>query len=101
MSASSSGDKEHGAENARLNFAAMRWKTGAWAAKTNDQDQFLQVDFWRNVKIKRFQTQGYHNYAWWVQKYTLAYSMDGSSTFQTYQEKDEDKVKDTLSIFMR
>ena len=45
MSASSSLDKDHGPENARLNLAAIRGKTGAWAAKTNDQNQFLQVDF--------------------------------------------------------
>ncbi|XP_020603386.1 coagulation factor V-like [Orbicella faveolata] len=95
MSASSSLDKDHGPENARLNLAAIRGKTGAWAAKTNNQNQFLQVDFWRNVKITKLQTQGYHGRAWWVQKYTLSYSADqGSSSlpFHTYQENGADKV---------
>ena len=96
MSASSSLDKDHGPENARLNLAAIRGKTGAWAAKTNDQNQFLQVDFWRNVKITKLQTQGYHDREWWVQKYTLFYSADqGSSSlpFRTYEEKGADKVR--------
>lgn len=97
MSASSLWDKDHGPENARLNLAAIRRKTGAWAAKTNDQKQFLQVDFWRNVKITKFQTQGYHDYPWWVQNYTISYSVNGSRTFQTYQENDADKVKDIIT----
>ena len=96
MSASSLLDKDHGPENARLNLAAIRRTTGAWAAKTNNQGQFLQVDFWRNVKITKFQTQGYHDRAWWVQSYTLSYSVDqGSSSppFHTYQENGADKVR--------
>ena len=96
MSASSSLDKDHGPENARLNLAAIRGKTGAWAAETNNKNQFLQVDFWRNVKITKLQTQGYHGRAWWVQKYTVFYSADqGSSSlpFTTYQEKGADKVR--------
>ena len=96
MSASSSLDKDHGPENARLNLAAIRGKTGAWAAKTNNKNQFLQIDFWRNVKISKLQTQGYHGRAWWVQKYTLFYSADqGSSSlpFTTYQENGADKVR--------
>lgn len=96
MSASSSWDKDHGPENARLNLAAIRGKTGGWATNTNNQNQFLQVDFWRNVKITKLQTQGYHNRAWWVQKYGLSYSADhGSSSlpFQKYQENGADKVR--------
>ena len=97
MSASSTLDKDHGAEYARLNGPAIKGKTGAWAAKTNDQNQFLQVDFWRNVKITKFETQGYPAREWWVQKYTLSYSaVHGSSSspspFQTYQENGADKV---------
>ncbi|KAL9982962.1 hypothetical protein ACROYT_G005077 [Oculina patagonica] len=92
MSASSLWEKSHGPENARLNLAAARGKTGAWSAKTNDQNQFLQVDFWRNVKITKFQTQGRQDYEQWVKKYKLSYSVDGSSAFQTYQENGVDKV---------
>ena len=62
MSASSSYDKNHGPENAMLNLAAARGKTGAWSSKTNVQNQFLQVDFWRNVKITKFQTHGRQDY---------------------------------------
>lgn len=92
MSASSSRNKYYGPENARLNFAAVRGKKGAWSSKRNDQNEFLQVDFWRNVKITKFQTQGRQDYDQWVTRYTLSYCANGSLTFQTYQENGIDKV---------
>ncbi|KAL9982966.1 hypothetical protein ACROYT_G005081 [Oculina patagonica] len=92
ISASSSWDKNYGPENARLNHAAARGKTGAWSSKLNDQNQFLQVDFWRNVKISKFQTQGRQDMDQWVKKFKLSYSVDGSLAFQTYQENGVDKV---------
>ena len=94
MTASSSYNKYHGPSNARLNFAAARGKTGAWSAGTNDQNQWLQVDFLRNVKITKFATQGREECcSQWVTKYKLAYSVYDSSTFQTYQENEVDKVQ--------
>ena len=92
MTAYSSYDTNHGPSNARLNLAAARGKTGAWSAGANDENQWLQVDFLRNVKITTFATQGRQDYDQWVTKYKLAYSEDGSSTFQTYQENGADKV---------
>lgn len=96
ISASSTWSKTHGPENARLNLVAARGKTGAWSAKTNDQNQFLEVDFWRDVKISKFQTQGRQDYDQWIKKYKLSYSVDGSSAFRTYQENGIDKVKNDV-----
>ena len=98
ISASSSWNKHHGPENARLNLVAARGKTGAWSAESNDRNQFLQVDFWRDVKITKFQTQGRQDWDQWVKKYTLSYSVDGSSSFQTYQENSIAKVQNDLVI---
>lgn len=92
MSASSSWNKNLGPENARLNLVATGGKTGAWSAEINDRNQFLQVDFSRNVKITKFQTQGRQDADQWVKKYTLSYSVDGSSAFQIHQENGVNKV---------
>ncbi|KAL9982791.1 hypothetical protein ACROYT_G004896 [Oculina patagonica] len=92
MTASSTLYRSRGPENGRLNFTTSRGRTGTWSAETNDQNQFLEVDFWRNVKITKFQTQGRQDYPQWVKKYKLAYSVDGSSSFETYQENGVDKV---------
>lgn len=95
MTASSEYDKNHGPENARLNFAEARGKVGSWSSRVNDANQWLQVDFLQNVKIAKIATQGrQNNYDQWVTKYKIMYSEDGptSSTFKTYQENGQDKV---------
>ena len=91
ITASSVWKNDHGTANARLNLAAARGKTGAWSAKTNDQSQWLQVDFGRNVKITKVATQGRQDLDEWVKSYSLAYSVDGSSNFQPYQGNEIDQ----------
>ena len=92
-------DADHGPENARLNHAADGRKTGAWSAKTNDANQWLQVDFGRNVKITKFQTQGRQDWEQWVKTYTLSFSEENEQAYQTYQENDVDKVTKIKSQF--
>ena len=84
--------ENHGPENARLNHVADGRKMGAWSAKTNDLDQWLQVDFGRDVKITKFVTQGRQDYKQWVKSYTLSFSTEKEPVFQTYQENGQDKV---------
>ena len=91
ITASSSHDKYHGPSNARLNFVNAKGKTGAWSSGKNDVNQWLQVDFQHNVKLQKFATQGRKEQPQWVKKYKLLYSSD-SSSFQTYQENEVDKV---------
>ena len=84
--------ENHGPENARLNHVADGRKMGAWSAKTNDLNQWLQVDFGRDVKITKFVTQGRQDYKQWVKSYTLFFSTEKEPVFQTYQENGQDKV---------
>lgn len=92
MTAFSSKDKFHAPFNARLNRVAARGRKGAWSAKNNNADQWLKVDFRHNVKITRIATQGRQDADQWVRRYTLSYSADGGSMFQTYQENSVNKV---------
>ena len=94
ITASSSWDTAHGKQNARLNRQAARGKTSAWSAGSNDLNQWLQIDFGRNVKITKLATQGRKDWGdQWVKSYTLAYSAEGSNVFQAYQENESDKVQ--------
>ncbi|CAH3128096.1 unnamed protein product, partial [Pocillopora meandrina] len=93
ITASSSWDAAHGQQNARLNHQAARGKTSAWSAQSNDLNQWLQIDFGRNVKITKLATQGRNDYGdQRVKSYTLDYSAEGSNVFQAYQENESDKV---------
>ncbi|XP_066026371.1 uncharacterized protein [Pocillopora verrucosa] len=93
ITASSSWDTAHGKQNARLNRQAARGKTSAWSAGSNDLNQWLQIDFGRNVKITKLATQGRNDYGnQWVKSYTFAYSADGSNVLQAYKENEVDKV---------
>lgn len=64
MSASSF-SVNHEPSQGRLNLRVGRGKKGAWCSRTKDQNQYLQVDFWRNVKITKVATQGRQDYDQW------------------------------------
>ena len=72
------------ASNARLNFNK---NGGAWAARTNDQNQWLQVDFQRSTIITGISTQGRIPYAQFVKSYTVSFS-DDESNFQRFKTGD-------------
>ena len=80
------------ASNARLN---TKIQSGAWAAATNNADQWLQIDLGDNdTQITRVATQGRDDgYNQWVTNYKLQYSDDGV-TFQYYREQG--KTNDTV-----
>ena len=46
ITSSSEWNSNHGAANGRLNFVADNGKAGAWSSRTNDPNQWLQVDKW-------------------------------------------------------
>ena len=89
-------DVNHGPENARLSHVADGRKKGTWSAETSDANQWLQVDFGRNVKITKFATQGRQDNKQWVKTYSLSFSEENAPAFQTYQENDADKVRNIL-----
>ena len=91
MSASSEWNANHGAANANLNHKAGGGRTGAWSAKTNDVNQWLQVDLGKLSKITAVATQGRADANQWVKSYTLEYSLYGIA-FAAYKENNVVKV---------
>ena len=74
----------HGATNGRLNFKAGGGKTGAWSARTNDVNQWLQVDLAAKTEVTGIQIQGRQDADQWVTSFTISYSSDGT-TYTFYQ----------------
>ena len=107
--ASSMWDSNHAPGQGRLNFHETTKYSGAWAAKTNDANQWLQIDLPSSfTKVTRVATQGRNqNAQWpwgthhqWVTKYKLMYSVDGSN-FQFYEEQGQANAKVDISYFTK
>lgn len=77
ITASSEWNRNHGPSNGRLNFQAGRGRTGAWSAKTNDVNQWLQVDLGQKIRMTGIRTQGRSDFDQWVTSFTVSYSNDG------------------------
>ena len=92
ITASSQWRISHGAANGRLNFMSGPRRTGAWSAKTNDFNQWLQVDFKRSTIIEGISTQGRQDRDQFVKSYTISFSEDGKD-FDCYVTKEVLKVK--------
>lgn len=89
ITASSEWDRNHAAIQGRLNFQKSGIKQGAWSAKFNDKNQWLQVDLQAMyTKVTAIASQGRHQSNQWVTKYTLQFSNDGK-TFQNYREQGQ------------
>ncbi|KAK2570616.1 Neuropilin-2 [Acropora cervicornis] len=65
--------------------------TDAWCAKTNDKNQYLQVDFLLKTRVTRLGTMRRKSKDHWVTKYSLQYSDDDISWFD-YMENGYVKV---------
>lgn len=75
----------------------------AWCARTNDQNQWLQVKFAQRVEIRRVATQGRHRYTnQWVQSYALNHSSNGLLFYQyrTTRNQTVSSFADVLLIPM-
>ena len=77
IQASSSWNNNHSPDQGRLHFQKSGYKVGAWCAKTNDANQWIQAKFDVVAKVRRVATQGRTDSEQWVKTYTLAYSFDG------------------------
>ena len=93
ISASSELNSNHGPTNARLNFQAANGKTGAWSAKSNDVNQWLQVDFGHPLQVAHIQTQGRQDCGCdqWVTSYAVSYSHDNIN-WQMYTHNGQEQV---------
>ena len=84
ITASSVWDSNHAAIQARLNFKAGGRKQGAWSARSNDANQWIQVALGGYTKLTGIATQGRNGANQWVTRYQLQYSDDGV-TFHVYK----------------
>ena len=95
ISASTQYDANHAAIQGRLHFQRSSSKAGSWSARTNDVNQWLQIDLGNQVtKVTRLATQGRNAVSQWVTRYKLQYSQDGV-TFHYYSEQPHSASKVT------
>ena len=99
ISASSQWDSSLSPKNGRLNHEQGPKKGGAWAARRNNDEQWLQIDLRdQQTKVTRVGTQGrYHGDNQWVTKYKLQYGNDEGS-LQYFKEEGQSADKVRLQI---
>ena len=78
ITASSEWNANHGPSNARLNRPATPPTTGAWSAKTNNRNQWIQADLGGLKWVSGVVTQGRNGaYSQWVTRFNVQYSENG------------------------
>ena len=92
ITASSQWDSNHAAIQARLNFKAGGGKQGAWSARSNNANQWIQVALNGYTKLTAIATQGRNGANQWVTKYQLQYSDDGVN-FHYYKDPGQSSPK--------
>ena len=92
ISASSEWDVNHAAIQGRLHYKPPAGKQGAWSARTNDGNQWLQVDLGSHHRVKRVASQGRYAVNQWVTKYKIQYSDDGTN-FMYYHGEGSSSAK--------
>lgn len=83
VSASSSWNKKHGPDQARLN---LQEGLANWSAKVNDSKQWIQADFGAKKRIEKVAIQGRYNREQWVSKFKILISSDGKKFEQIGEE---------------
>ncbi|XP_068677063.1 uncharacterized protein [Montipora foliosa] len=96
LSASSQWDGDHAPNLARLNIKEKWPKRGAWSSRTNNGNQWLQVDLNDITTVTRLATQGRNVrrsfFNQWVTRYKLRFSIDGV-IFQDYKQSENSSAK--------
>ena len=85
ISASTEYGSSYKAIHGRLHLLVASGRVGAWAARTNDVHQFLQVNFGDWKKVTRVTIQGRQDADQWVKSFSLSYGYD-PVFFQSYKE---------------
>ena len=70
---------------------------GAWSAKKNNYNQWIQVDLHRSMKVTGLATQGRYEAAQWVTAFYVLYSADGVKFAKVKNWWDVVKVSVILS----
>ena len=84
ITASSEYGTAYKAINGRLHFLYRSGRIGAWAAKTSDVFQYLQINFGDWTKVTRVVIQGRQDANQWVTSFSLSYG-DDDVFFKTYK----------------
>ena len=89
ITASSQFDENHAPIQGRLDFREIPGKAGSWSARSNGNNQWLQIDLRITyINVTRVATQGRSDIAQWVTRYRLQYGNDGVS-FQYYRAQGQ------------
>ena len=92
ISASSELGPNHKANQGRLYYTA-KGKSGAWSAKKNEENQWLQIDLGGlYATVTAVATQGRHDEDEWVTEYMLQYS-NWTLNFTHYREPGQTTYK--------
>ena len=78
ISASTYYDSRYIPQFSRLNKIPSSGKAGAWCTRTNNGNEWLQVNFGRETTVTKVATQGRYDSNNWITSYSLSYSVDGS-----------------------
>ena len=78
LSASTSASSNHIPQFGRLNKIPASGKSGAWCAKSDDGNQWLQISFGRQTTVTKVATQGRYDSDSRVTSYSVSYSVDGA-----------------------
>jgi len=72
----------------------------AWASKTLDVNQWLQIDLYTMHYVTALATQGRHGHPQWVKSYWFSYSNDGT-TFIEHKDQNQARKVITKELFPR
>ena len=77
IKASSQWDNNHAAYLGRLKRLRRGKLMGAWSARHNNYNQWIQVDLGKSMKVTGVATQGREETSQWVTAFYVLYSSDG------------------------
>ena len=100
ITASSEWRSNHGAEYARLNRPAQSGTSGAWSARYNDANQWIQADIGDVKSVTGVMIQGRSNSDQWVTTFYVQNSLDGD-TWNHVQEGYQVKVSLKFIFFSK
>ena len=91
ITSSSEWDANHGPSNARLDRLKEGDRRGAWNARVNDADQWIQVDLVIATNVSGIVIQGRAAYEQWVTEYKVQYGNDVTG-LQYMKDIDNNKM---------
>ena len=98
LTASSEWNSIHGPDNARLDRPNCGGRTGAWSAKHNDTNQWIQIDFGEVAMVTGVKIQGRQDCDQWVTRFKVMYTSDDDWEFVKGPSKEHDMVRTMIKL---